>query len=125
GAQRRLHSRHLSQEDPAGRAVDSNPITLGHHRAVYRELLLAVIDFERIRATDAGLTHAARNYRGVTRHAATRRDNCLGRNHSMKVVRTSLLTHEDEFRAFASELLSFVRTEHNPTLGSARACRQA
>src|SRR5688572_3508386 len=112
GTQRRLHGGNLSQEDPARRTINRNPVALGYNGAVDGELLLPVVDLQCVGAADARLAHAPRHYRGVTGHATPRRHDRLRGNHAMKIVRTSFLAHQNEFGALAREFLRFVGTEN-------------
>src|SRR6185436_117733 len=95
-----------------------------NHRAVDSELLLAVVDIQRLRAADARLAHAACDYRRVTRHTTTRSDDRLRRDHAVKIIRTGLLSHEYDLLPVARQLFRFIWTENYLALRRARTRRQ-
>src|ERR1051325_10436020 len=121
---RRKGSAHLPEKHATRRTINRDPLAFSNSGALDGELLLTVVDIQSVRATDARLAHAARDYRGVTRHTTARRNDRLRRDHAVKVVGTRLESHEYYFRAVTRHLPCFIRTENNLALRSARTCRQ-
>jgi hypothetical protein len=93
--------------------------------AVERRLLRLYVDGERLAAGDAGLAHSAGNHGGVGGHAAVGREDSLGGDHPVDVVRGRLPADEDHVVAVRTALGGGVGVEHDLPGGGSRRRIQA
>ena len=95
----------------AGAAVDRDDVTLAELVAGDPERSLVHVDLETLGSGDARLAHAARDDRGVRRHAAVRGEHALRVVHAVNVVGRRLPADEDDRLAGLSPLLGRVGVE--------------
>ena len=110
----------------AVRAVERDPVAVVDRVAVLRhEPLLRVVDRDVRTASDAALAHSARDDGRVTRHSAARREDCLGRHHSVEIFRRRLDSNKDDLLAVLVQFVGFIGIEDDLSSRGAGACRQS
>ena len=86
-----------------------------------REPPVLDVDVNVLAADDGALAHAARDDRGVARHAAARREHRARGDDAVKILRRRLVAHEDHVLARGRALLGDVGIEHGDAARGARA----
>ncbi len=117
----RRHERDGAEDDASGAAVDREQVVFAEVVAVERGFLRLRVDRERLAPGDARLAHPAGDDRSVRGHAAVRREDPLGGDHPVDVVRGRLPADEDHVVAGRAALGGGVGVEHDlPGCGSGR-----
>mmetsp|Transcript_94484 Transcript_94484/g.273100 ORF Transcript_94484/g.273100 Transcript_94484/m.273100 type:complete len:404 (+) Transcript_94484:1261-2472(+) len=124
-AQLRRDSWHLAQHDLAGAAVNGQHVAGSHHQVVDVQRLRSVVHPHTASAGNAWPAHATRHHGRMARHAATRRQDPLGRMNAMDVLGARLDAHQQHGLALIAEPLCLVRSEDHLAASRAGRRRQA
>ena len=119
------NQRHRADDDAAVAAVDGDDVALAEGLAVHGRLLGVEVEHERLAAGDAGNAETAGDDRGVRGHAAASRQDALGCEHAVDVVRSRLGADQDDALAGLAELGGGVGVEDGLAAGGARRGVQA
>ena len=100
--------------------VDGDDVTLVQYAiaALDAHDLLGSIDMEALDTADAGRTHAAGDNCGMARLATVARQDTLGGNHALQVVRVGLPTDQDDLVTLVHACDGIVAREHDLAHGS-------
>src|SRR5260370_15356255 len=106
-----VDGRHAAEIDVAGEAVDRDLLPFFVGGAVDRERARAQVHHHLAGADDARAAHAARGQGGVASGAACLREDALGLDHAVNVVRVRLHAAQDHRLALLAPLLRSVRVD--------------
>src|SRR5205807_2147097 len=92
----RLDERQLAQIDRSRGSVDGDDLTLLDHRFANREFHLVDVDVQRFGSSHARDAKAAGDDGGVRSLAASGREDGLGGEHAVDVVRVGFVSYEND-----------------------------
>ena len=115
----------FAHEDVAAEPVDRDDVALAHGGAVRGELPVGHPELDRVGAAHRRDALAARHHGRVRVRPAGARQDALGRDHAVVVVRRGLATDQDDPLPRLASRLRLVGGEHHRAGGRARRCVEA
>ena len=109
--EQRFAERQFAHEHVAGEPVDRDHVALGDRGPVRGEPAPREIQLDRVGAADGRDAFPAGHHRRVRVRAAGARQDALGRDHAVVIVRRGLATHQDDLLATVPPLLRLVGAE--------------